>query len=212
MNGTARAAKVLGYSTEAVEYQGKLENLAAKEIAAELPLLHAAASVLIWGALEAAFRDFLVRWLVAYPIARTVQELNNIRIKVAEYERLEGEDRMRYLVGLLERELAVALKPGVGRFDCMLKPFGINPRISDEQRRDLNELAAIRNAIVHRAGIADDRLIQLCPWLKFEIGEPVLIGRATFLRYVDATSAYAASLVESAEAVGRSFGSAENLN
>jgi hypothetical protein len=205
MNGAARLTDVLGKPPESVEKMQELEDLAADEVAADLPLLHSAASVLIWGALEAAFHDFLVRWLFAYPAARLVPEFTNIRVRITEYESFEGEDKMRYLAGILERELAAALKPGAGRFECLLKPFGIRPQVAEDQRRDLSELAAVRNVIVHRAGIADARLLQLCPWLKLKVGDPVVVGRETFLRYVDAASSYAASLIESARLASKAF-------
>lgn len=205
LNGAARLNKVLRKPEEVVKKVQELEDLAAKEVASDLPLLHSAASVLIWGALEAAFRDFVVRWLLTYPSARLVPEFNNVRVRITEYESFSGEDKMRYLVGILERELAAALKPGAGRFECLLKPFGIHPNVTSEQRRDLSELAAVRNVIVHRAGVADARLLELCPWLPLKIGEPVVVGRETFLRYIDATSSYAASLIESARSASPAF-------
>lgn len=209
MNGAARLAKVLRISDEEVRRAQEAEELAKNEVAADMPLIHSSASVLIWGALEAAFRDFLVRWLVAYPLARLVPEFKNIRVRITEYESFSGEDKMRYLVGILERELAAALKPGIGRFECLLRPFGIHPNITAEQRRDISELAAIRNVIVHRAGIADGRLLDLCPWLNQQIGSPVVVGREAFLRYVEATSQFAASLIDSAQSASKAFQVAE---
>jgi len=205
LNGVARLTKVLRKPDEHVTRAQEAEDLAASEVAADMPLIHSSASVLIWGALEAAFRDFLVRWLVTYPSARLVPDFNNIRVRLTEYERFSGEDKMRYLVGILERELAVALKPGVGRFECLLKPFGIHPNVTAEQRRDISELAAVRNVIVHRAGIADARFLELCPWLNQKIGGPVVVGREAFLRYVEATSNYSASLIESARSASQAF-------
>lgn len=211
MNGAARLTEVLRKPADVVKEVQEVEDLAAKEVAADLPLLHSAASVLIWGALEAAFRDFLVRWLVAYPLARLVPEFNNVRVRITEYESFNGEDRMRYLVGILERELAAALKPGAGRFECLLKPFGIHPNVTPEQRRNLSELAAVRNVIVHRAGVADTRLLELCPWLPQKLGDPIVVGREAFIRYVEATSSYAASLIESARLASQAFKSNESV-
>lgn len=205
LDGAARLTKVLRKSEEHVTRAQEAEDLAAREVASDMPLIHSSAAVLIWGALEAAFRDFLVRWLATYPSARLVPEFSNIRVRLTEYESFSGEDKMRYLVGILERELAAALKPGVGRFECLLKPFGIHPNITPEQRRDISELAAVRNVIVHRAGIADTRFLELCPWLNQKLETPVVVGRETFLRYVDATSKYAASLIESARSASQSF-------
>ena len=83
----------------------------------------------------------------------------------------DGEDRVRYLLGMIERVLGAGLKPGIGRFECLLKPLGIAPADDNEIRRDLYELAAIRNAIVHRAKLADSRLLSLCPWLRYKDGD-----------------------------------------
>lgn len=195
MEGAARLSEVLKRSPDVVDRIRDIETLALAEIKSDMPLLHGAAVVLIWGSLEAAIRDFLVRWMARNPSARLVPELRNVRVRVAEYESFDGEDRMRYLVSVLERELGASLKPGAGRFDCLLQVFGFRPQISDEQRRNLNELAAVRNVIVHRAGIADDRLLTLCPWLPAKVGDVVLVDGAAFGRYVHAASEYAAEIL-----------------
>ena len=108
---------------------------------------------------------------------------------------------MRYLVGILEKEFGASLRPGAGRFDCLLKPFGIAPKIEDAERRDLNEMAAIRNVIVHRASIVDGRLLELCPWLGLREGQLVHVTHDTFNRFLGAASNYAAAIIESAQDV-----------
>lgn len=201
MEGVTRLGKVLDKDDKYIKHVSYVENIAKIEIERDFPLIHNSCTVLIWGALEASFHDFLIRWLVKYPGARRVPELQKISVKVAEYESLDTEDRMRYLVRILEREFAAAFKPGVGRFSCLLKPFGIAPQINQSQRRNLNELAAIRNVIVHRAHVADSRIIELCPWLNLNVGQPVHVSREAFYRYVDAASNYTASIVESSQNV-----------
>jgi hypothetical protein len=198
LEGSAQLSKALRHEADHVARIEEIEQRALAEAKADFPLLHGAATVLMWGALEAALRDFLVRWLTKYPNARKVPDLNSVRVKVAEYESLDGEDRMRYLVGVLERDMAASLKPGAGRFDCLLKPFGIDPKIEDKERRDLNEMAAFRNVLVHRAGIADRRFAELCPWCGVKEGTLVRVGREAFLRFVRASSHYAAAVVTAA--------------
>jgi hypothetical protein len=212
MQGVTRLTKVLRKSEEEVARAQEIERLAHEQVKADLPLLHSAATVLIWGALEAAFRDFLIRWLMTHPSARVVPELNSVRVRVAEYESVSGEDRMRFLVTLLERELAAALKPGAGRFDCLLKPFGIRPAIDDTLRRDISELAAVRNLIVHRAGVVDSRFVELCPWLGLKMGESLTIGHDSFFRYVHSASSYAAAIIESARAVSETSNTKRDLS
>lgn len=201
MEGIARLSEVLNREAKEVEQVQELEEMAKEEVESDFPLLHNAAMVLLWGALEAAIRDFLIRWLTKYPIARQVPDLKKIRVHVVDYESLEGEDRMRYLLGVLEREFAASLKPGVGRFDCLLKPFDISANIKDATRRDLNELAAIRNVIVHRAGIADKRLLELCPWLGLQEGQPVHVSSDSFFRLLNSTGEYVAAIIVSARKI-----------
>ena len=201
MEGAARLNEVLKKSPEQISQVREIEKIALDQVQTDFPLIHSAATVLLWGALEAAVRDFLVRWLVRYPAARKAPDLARIRVQIGDYEILEGESRMRYLLTLLEREIGATLKPGAGRFDSLLKPFNIDPRLDDKLRRDLNEMAAVRNVIVHRAGIVDDRLLKLCPWLTYKLNDPVRVRRTDVIRYLDASSNYAASLIESAQHV-----------
>ena len=154
-----------------------VESRALAEVAADFPLPHSAGTVLPWGALEAATRDFVVRWLYRFPASRQTENIARIRVPVGEYERLDGEDRVRYLLGMIERVLGAGLKPGIGRFECLLKPLGIAPADDNEIRRDLYELAAIRNAIVHRANLVDSRLLSLCPWLPYKDGDALDVSR-----------------------------------
>lgn len=109
-----------------------------------------------------------------------------------------GNDRMRYLAGLLEREVGASLRPGVGRFNCVTQAFGFRAKISEAIERDLHELAAVRNVIVHRAGTADERLVELCPWLDLSVGHEVEVSSEGLHRYMRATSYYAAALIEAA--------------
>jgi hypothetical protein len=198
LDGLAKLSEALRHEPAQVAQAKEIEEAAAKEVQLDFPLLHSAATVLLWGALEAAFRDFIARWLGAYPVARQCPELKKVRVCIAEYESLQGDDRMRYVTGILEKELAASLRPGVGRFDCILKIFDIHPEIDEDTRRDLHELAAIRNVIVHRAGLADERFVALCPWLQFSVGQKVEVGAESFQRFVAAASNYAAALVTSA--------------
>jgi hypothetical protein len=200
-NGLERLTRVLNKDDADVEAARRLEQAAQAELTSELPILHSAATVLIWGALETAVRDFVVRWLLQNPTSRQAAEFKNIRIRLLDYEMLDGEERMRYLLGVIEQELGAPLKPGVGRFMCLLKPLGIVPAVSDEERRTLNELAAVRNVIVHKAGIVDGRLLELCPWIPVREGEALQIGFSQFSGYVRVASFFVASIVGSARTV-----------
>jgi hypothetical protein len=196
MGGMTRLSEVLGHSEKEVEQAKKLEEQAKSEVENDLPILHNAASVLLWGALEASIKDFIVRWMTINRWALEVPELGNLKVRVADYEKLDGENKMRYLFGLFEREIGASLKPGIGRFDCLLKPLNVKPKTSQKTRNALNELAATRNVIVHRAGIVDERLLELCPLLKLDVGSPVFVGSKKFEEYVKECSEYVIGIIE----------------
>jgi hypothetical protein len=195
MHGMPELLDALGRDDEEVEAGRRIAEVATAEVDAHFPMLHGAATILLWGALEAAVRDFLVLWMHDFPEARETPELLRIKVTLGEYERLGGEDRMRYVLGLLERNTGALLQPGAGRFDALLKIFGLRPSLSDEQRRDLLEMNAVRNVLVHRAGIADDRLLKLCPWLKVAVGDRLTVRWEDLSRYIGAASHYAAGVV-----------------
>ena len=201
MEGSARLGKVLKYDSGRVEEIRKVEEATRTEVKLGFPLLHSAATVLLWGALETSVRDFVVRWLQLKPEARGIPEIAKIRIQFGEYDSLDEEGRIRYLVGLLEKDTGASLKPGIGRFGAILKPLGICPKCKPDQRKILSEMAAIRNVIVHRAGNADARFVDLCPWLDHSVGDTVAVTPDTFSSYVSATSEYVISIVESARDV-----------
>lgn len=199
MDGASRLATVLKRGDEHVAFLQQVEETAADERAADFPLLHGTGVILIWGALEAAVRDFLVRWLTVFPDERKIPELQKIRVSVGEYDPLSEEERMRYVVGIAEREWSAALKPGAGRFDSLLKPFGLAPDRPAELTTTLLELAATRNVIVHRASVADKKFVDLCPWLNASVGQRVNVGSSDFQRFIMAASEYAALVVTKAQ-------------
>lgn len=196
--GAARLSEVLNHSPEAVAEVTRLERLAKAEVDQGLPLLHNAALVLMWGALETSIRDFLVRWLLRYPSCLQLPPVAQLRVRVGEYEALSSSDRMRFLIGLLERDLGSSLKPGVGRFTSLLKVFDLTPIVDDACRSNLFVMAAVRNVIAHQAGIADDRFVELCPAFGASVGQPVRIQRAQLIEFINAAGMFGAAIVEAA--------------
>ena len=186
---------------EGIEPAKRLAEIAQAEVDSGFAILHSINVVLLWGAMESATRDFLVAWLVKYPEARQVEGIAKLRVKVGEYESFNSEDRMRYLVGLLEREYGAALRPGISRFTKLLHLFGIVPELDNEVRKCLMEMSAVRNVIVHRASIVDQRFIDLCAWTNWKVGDKVQIADAQLQNYLDAQLTFLDQVILSAEKV-----------
>src|SRR5262249_51191654 len=76
-----------------------------------------------------------------------------------------------------------------------LEPFGLSGAVPDAVQRDVFELNQVRNCLLHRAGRADRRLIDACPWLGLTTGMPVVVTHQTYQRYVVSLIRYATQLV-----------------
>lgn len=198
--------KALKHPPEELQRSEEMAAIAARQVEQGFPLLFAQATIAAWGALETAIRDFLVRWLAAYPQSRTSERIGKLRVRFSDYEALEHEERMRFLLGELERDIGATLKPGIARFECLLAEIGLGGAIDDQERRKLLEMAAVRNVLVHRAGVADRRFVELCPWLNHSVGDQIVITGKEYHRFRSATLRYAASVLERAESLEEKYG------
>ncbi|HEY5883907.1 MAG TPA: hypothetical protein VIT88_04430 [Pyrinomonadaceae bacterium] len=164
--------------------------LASDEINRGFPLLHAQALIALWSALEATVRLFLARLLQNHKKAWNVEAVQKLKIKLADYERAEGDDRFFYVLDRLEQELSSPIKNGVSRFESLLHVFDLSGSVEDDVRRDLFELSQLRNVLVHRSGIADRRFVEACPWLNLKVGEPIKVDHKIFVRHFRAVLCY----------------------
>ena len=185
-------------SEEAQQTLGRAEELAelaVREVDEGFPLLYAQYTIAMWAALEATVRLFTVRWLQNHEPAMDIEAIKTLRVRLGEYERLGEEERCFYIIEQLEQDVSASLKKGVGRFESLLKLFGLSGPVDDDIRRGVFELSEVRNALIHRSGIADRRLVENCPWLVLSVGEPVKTDQGSTTRYLGAIMDYSAVLV-----------------
>lgn len=200
-----RLQRVLGKPQDAIERSEAIGKIARREVEAGFPTLGASAAIVCWGALEAAIRDTLARWLETYPAYRVIEPIGRIKLRLLDYERL-GDDRWAYVVDCLENEISEPVTPGVARFDRLLKVFGACPEIEAIDRRNLMELACIRNVLVHRAGLADRRFITLCPWMEVAEGDRLRVSEDMLMKYISSIATYGAEALEKIGSVLRAHG------
>jgi hypothetical protein len=172
-----------------------LATFAREQVAQGHPLLHAHTTVALWTSLEVMIEDLLVAWLINKPEALQAPAFKAIRVHVAEYERLDKEDRIRLLIQELERATNAAYKQGVGRFEIILQGIGLDGAIEEDTRKTLYELSHVRNLIVHRSGLVDRRFMESCPWLDSTIGTDFVVSPQKFLEYFMAVSDYVTTLI-----------------
>lgn len=165
------------------------------EIDRGFPLLHAHTLVGAWGALESTILDFMVAWLLVNPAVLQRPDFKKVKIPLADFEALDREERMRYVVDTVERDAGTQFKAGVTRFEGLLALIGLSGPVDDDTRKHLHEAFQLRNVIVHRAAIADRRFVEACPQLGYKVGEKVVISHEAWLKYRNAIYRYATAVI-----------------
>lgn len=181
----------------------KLAEMASRELATGFPLIHAQATVTLWGALEDLVRTFVAKWLQQVPSALLNPPLSTIKVSVGEYEKLSPEEKGVFLADALDRSVNGVLKRGIARFEALLEPLGLGGGVPDDVKKDLIELSQVRHVIAHRRGIADRRLLEVCPWLTVSPGSPLIVSNGDLNRYNVASMLY---VIELMGRVGDHFG------
>lgn len=180
--------------TELEEAQ-KIAKLAETENERRFPLLHAHSLIGMWAAFEASVEDMLVGFLINDPNVLENDVFRKIRIRLGEFELLEKEERMRFLLSEFERNQSAGRKQGVDRFEMLLEPFGLSGAIDAEIKKNIREMHHIRNVLVHRAGKADRRIVEGCPWLGLSLGQNVTVSPEAMSRYEHSLVRYMTELI-----------------
>jgi hypothetical protein len=181
------------YELKRAEYNAKI---AAVEVANDHPLLHAQATIAIWGSLETLVRDFLAFWIVDKPEAKALEQVKTLKIGFGEYEALPSEDRAAYLLERLEDRLGCRNYGGIERFEAVFRLFGLSSSLESQIVRDLLELSAVRNLLVHRRGIVDARFKTKCPWISNPVGSQFIVSHKDYHRYFDAVDLYVFEIIQ----------------
>jgi hypothetical protein len=177
----------------------KLEaEFARQEIEKEFPLLHSHALVTTWSALEALFEDVVVVHLINRPEILKEEAFQKTRIPLATYEQLNQEDKSRLLVYEVQRTLSSEQRLGLDCFEALLKLVSLSGKVESEMRRDIYEIQQLRHTIVHRASLADRKLLEACPWLKLTSGERIMISREHYRRLIETVFNYVTLVIKRA--------------
>ncbi len=168
---------------------------AQREIDRDFPKLHGLAAISIWSSLESVFENFVAALLANRSDALQVDTVMKVKISISDYESMTREERFLYLVQQIEREHRLPFREGVSKFEDLLSIFGFGGAVDDEVRRDLFELAQVRNVLSHRSGIADRQFCSRCPWLGLKAGDRIAISHDGFRRYHKAAAAYVSTVI-----------------
>ncbi len=156
----------------------------------EFPYLHGLLCIRIWAILDGVVDD-LVALMLAEPTQCPGQEVvGRIKVPLVDFTAASAEQKSAIALQEYKRLLSAPLKPGLGRFETMLAPLGLGGAVDDLVRRTLLECSQARHVLVHRGGISDQRLVELCPWMNLKVGDPVEINHQQSTSFQVAADCY----------------------
>jgi hypothetical protein len=160
-----------------------LEAFACREDAEGFPYLYGLASVSLWGLLEAAIDDLLVDCLRFPDACADLRLLEGLKGPLLAFGNANQEQRAQFLASEISRHVKADLQSGVGRFEALLRPAGLDGPVEDVVERCLFELSRVRHVTVHRFGVVDRRFKDACPWRQAAIGDRLRVTARDFGRY-----------------------------
>lgn len=158
-------------------------------------LLNAHSLVAIWGALEVCVEDIVVAILARDPGAIASVSAAGVRFDSNKLSSPLAEEDLRILYRKIEDVVRVK-HDVVQTQENVLNIFGLSAACPGHKDALLSA-NALRNAIVHRGGIIDDKAVRQAPALAPQLGAKCIIKCADFLRYHEAVSACLVALVGS---------------
>lgn len=165
-----------------------LSGSAAKVRADDFAVLNSHTLIAVWGAVEVAIEDTVTMVLVNDSTALSAVSAAGIKTTAFEPPPL-SEESARRLAGRMERQLRKDLR--VGEFYIkVLGLFGIDVSCSRHVLSKLQEANSVRNCLLHRGGVIDDRAAKICAALRPLLGKQIVVSRGSYLNYYDAMSEF----------------------
>ena len=200
LNAALHITKSAGRDNEAIQRllaeQPTLEAWAKELLDGDLHQFHTSGIVFLWASLEVAVEDTAVLILLRDP--STIRTLAELGLKLpAKLSTPLTEVDARRIFSRFER-----LGPGsrtVSEAYCqMLETLGLSLAVDQEVHDKLTELNYVRNCILHRGGVVDDRVTREAPKLGVAPGDALHIGQSSYLDYYDAVGKFAVALINAA--------------
>jgi hypothetical protein len=170
------------------EEHARLLKFASDQAGQDYPYLFSLVAVRLWAMVEAAAREFVVEG-VRQPIPLPAPgALAKLKGPIAPFIGADSAVQSELVADALWQSVEGTFT-SVERFDAVLDRLGFSGDLHTTTREVLLELAEVRHCVVHRNGLADQRLLSACPWLRIKVGGqlPATIHRYWFYR----TAAYA---------------------
>jgi hypothetical protein len=179
---------------KAKEKAAREAKFAEAQTAGGSPYLYSLCSVRLWALMEALIDELVVEALRNPENSCDREILGKLKGPLVEFIVAPAEEQAEFLAETLKQAVDAPLKLGVGRFEAMLAAVKLSGAVDEAVRKILFELSQVRNVIVHKSGRADRRLVEACPWLGLQRGDPVNVTKQMFERFMLAAYWYAVEL------------------
>lgn len=168
------------------------------EVVTEFHFMYRIWTVMLWSILENFIRNFLVEWIKRNSDVMKSEAIQKIQIRLGEYESLLDDEKYEYIVEAIEFQSKSKLGVGIGRFEPILEQLGLSGKVDDKTKKNILELQQVRHVLVHRNGIVDKRLAEMCPWVVPDPGETIFIDSEIYSMYFEAVVNYANKIADRA--------------
>lgn len=165
---------------EGIAHAERTATLSKKESEAGFPTLHAHSLLGLWGAFECFVEDLFVAMLEIDSSHLSGAAFSKVKLPVALLE-ASGHDRCRAILNEATRATDADLAVGVSKFERLLRMVGLGGEVPNAIKSAVFQSQQIRNVWAHRGGVADERFVDRCPNLGYNVGEKVNMGAARFL-------------------------------
>lgn len=166
-----------------------------QERSSGFPVVHGQAILSLWSLLELTVKDLIAVWIKNKPDLLLAPPISNYKIKIGDYLAIDEDERCLFFVDVIERDLGAGVKNGINRFESLLEAVGLTGVTPDKMNQVFFEFGQVRNALAHRGGFVDKKLIDNCPWLDLKIGEAINPNLEMFQRYFCISASYTNLLI-----------------
>lgn len=114
----------------------------------------------------------------------------SVKVSVVDFISLDTAEKATAILDAIKQELKSKAAFGVEKYEALLGAFGFSGSVPASIKQSLSELTQVRNLLVHRTGVIDDKFLRLCPWRKLNRGDQIVLTDADFNSYCAATDWY----------------------
>jgi hypothetical protein len=173
--------RVLEKDDETIQRAEWEADQARPEVEAGFPTLHAHTLLGLCGAFESFIEDVVVARLVQEPSLLESEPFERLKVPVAMVALTDPLVRSRRIVQEASRATNADMGVGATRYERLLDLVSLSGLVPQRLRGALFQATEIRNVWAHRGGVADERFVDRCPDLGFQVGQKVNIEAKTFM-------------------------------